>query len=90
MQFLVTAYDFKEEGTVEKRYFVRDSHLKFLNGLIDQKKCLYAAKLEDDNKKPVGSVMIFEYPTKAELEAILAEEPYTLNKVWEKIEVVNC
>ncbi len=88
MQFLVTAYDY-EDG-LERRLKVRPKHLDYLNDLIRKKKCLYAARLEDDNKKPIGSVIVFEYPTREELDKAIANEPFTKNKVWERIEVVNC
>ena len=88
MQFLVIAYDYKDGS--EKRLQIRPQHLDYLSDLIVRKKCLYAARLEDDNKKPICSVMIFEYPSREELDQVVAEEPYTKNKVWEKIEVVNC
>lgn len=89
MQFLVTAYDCKFGGK-ERRLAVRDQHLKLIEDLLQQKKCLYAARLENDNKQPIGSVMIFDYPSRGELDTMLAEEPYTKNHAWERVEVVHC
>lgn len=89
MQFLVTAYDCKFGG-LDRRYDVREQHLKFLENLRQQKKCLYAARLEDEKKQAIGSVMIFEYTNREELDKMLTSEPYTKNKVWERIEIVPC
>ncbi len=89
MQFLVTAFDCKFDG-LKRRLAVREQHLKLLNTLRQQKKCLYAARLEDEKKNPIGSVMIFDYPTRHELDEMIAEEPYTKNHAWERIEVIPC
>lgn len=89
MQFLVVAHDCKIHG-LERRLAVRDNHLKMLAELRQQKKCLYAARLEDETQKPIGSVMIFDFATREELDAMLVNEPYTQNKAWERIEVTPC
>ena len=34
-----------------------------------------------------GSVLILDFPDRAALDEYLANEPYVLEKVWEKIEV---
>ena len=34
-----------------------------------------------------GSVLILDFPSRAELDAYLAAEPYVVEHVWEKIEV---
>ena len=88
MQFLVTAYDYKDG--LERRLAVRDQHLKLIDQLIEEGKCLYAAQLVDDNEKMIGSVMIFDYPTRGDLDDMLKSEPYTLNKVWETVDIVRC
>lgn len=89
MQFVVTAYDCKFGG-LERRLAVREQHLQLIEALRQQRKCLYAARLEDEQKQPIGSVMIFDYPNKESLEEMLAEEPYTKNHAWERIEITPC
>lgn len=69
---------------------MREKHLELLDVLRKEKKCLYAARLEGENNKPIGSVMIFDFPSRQELEKALAEEPYVKNKVWEKIGIIDC
>ncbi len=34
-----------------------------------------------------GSVLILDFPSRAELDTYLAAEPYAVEHVWEKIEV---
>lgn len=89
MQFLVLAYDYTT-GAVKRRLAVRSTHLKLLKDLQQQKKCLYAARLEDEHHNTIGSMMIFDYPSRAALDAMLQEEPYTKNNVWERIEITQC
>jgi uncharacterized protein YciI len=37
-----------------------------------------------------GSVMVMDFPSRKELNAYLAIEPYVVNRVWEKIKVIPC
>ena len=88
MQFLVTAFDYPDG--FERRMEVREKHLKLIEDLRVQGICLYAARLTDANDKSIGSVMIFDYPSRKDLDAMLKDEPYTKNRVWEKVQIVTC
>ena len=46
-----------------------------------------AGGLLDDEGIMKGSVLILDFPSRAELDAYLAAEPYVVEHVWEKIEV---
>ena len=83
MQFIVRAYD--GEGKLDKRMEVRPRHLDGMKKLNDHIIC--AGGLLDDEGKMKGSVLILDFPSRADLEAYLATEPYVTEQVWEKIEV---
>ena len=34
-----------------------------------------------------GSVLILDFPSRADLDAYLASEPYVVENVWEKVEI---
>jgi len=83
MQFVVTAYD--GEGMLEKRMEVRPRHLEGMKRLKEHVLC--AGGLLDENGKMKGSVLVMQFQNRDELDAYLAEEPYVLEQVWQKIEV---
>ena len=83
MQFLVRAYD--GEGKLEKRMEVRPRHLAGMQKLSDH--IITAGGLLDEEGKMKGSALGMDFATREGLDEYLANEPYVLEQVWEKIEV---
>ena len=83
MQFLVTAHD--GEGMLPKRMEVRQRHLDGVARLGDKVVC--AGGLIDDDGNLKGSALILDFPTRDELDAYLASEPYVTEGVWEDVTV---
>ncbi|MBR0130533.1 MAG: hypothetical protein IJM08_04450 [Firmicutes bacterium] len=83
MQFLIKAYD--GEGMLEKRMEVRPRHLEGMQKRVSH--IIAAGGLLDENGKMKGSALIMDFESREELDNYLANEPYVLAKVWEKIEV---
>ncbi len=81
MQFVITAYDGK--NVLDKRMAVRPRHLEGMQKLIDHIVC--AGGILDDEGKPKGSVLVMNFESRNELDAYLAEEPYVVEGVWDKI-----
>ena len=85
MQFMIKAYDGKD--MLEKRMAVRPRHLEGMKKLGRQIIC--AGGLLDDEGQMKGSALILEFPDRAALYEYLANEPYVVEGVWEKVEVEN-
>ena len=83
MQFLVKAYD--GPGMLDKRMEVRPRHLEGMKAL--GKQVIIAGGLLDDEGKMKGSALVMEFPDRAALDAYLANEPYVVENVWQKIEI---
>ncbi len=83
MQFVITAYDGKDR--LEKRMEVRPRHLENMSKVPGKVIC--AGGLLDEEGKMKGSVMIFDFETREDLDAYLASEPYILEHVWEDVRV---
>ena len=83
MQFMIKALD--GEGKLAKRMEVRPQHLEGMEKLRSNIIC--AGGLLDDEGKMKGSVLILDFPSRAELDSYLAAEPYVVEQVWEKVEV---
>ena len=88
MQFLVIAHD-GPDG-MERRAEARPAQLAKAEELKQAGKSLFATATLADPSKMIGSVLVYEVADRAELDAILAEEPYVTGKVWQKIEVSLC
>jgi len=83
MQFVIRAYD--GEGMLDKRMEVRPRHLKGMEVMREHVIC--AGGLLDDEGKMKGSMLVMEFENRNELDEYLAQEPYVVEHVWEKIEV---
>ena len=83
MQFLIRAYD--GEGKLDKRMGVRPRHLEGMKKLTAH--IISAGGLLDDEGKMKGSALIMDFESRNELDDYIANEPYVVEKVWEKIEI---
>lgn len=83
MQFLITAFDGK--NMLDTRMAVRPEHLEGMAGLGDHVVC--AGGLLDEDGKLKGSALVVEFDDRAGVDEYLRNEPYVVNRVWEKIEV---
>lgn len=90
MQFIVTGYDGTDEKASERRFAVREEHLKLAESMKKEGNFLYAAALLDDAENMIGSVMIVDFNTRKELDEWLEIEPYVTGDVWRKIEIKSC
>ncbi len=89
MQFVVIAHDDTVSG-LEKRLSAREDHIRLGNKLQSEGKHLVGAAILDDNNNMRGSVLIVDFPSRKELDAWLAAEPYVTSKTWDKIEIYPC
>lgn len=90
MQFIVTGYDGKDEGALERRMAAREAHLAMAGEMYETGRWLYAAAILNDAGKMAGSVIICEFDSRQALDSQwLDKEPYVLGGVWEKIEITR-
>lgn len=82
MLFIATCVD--KPQSVEKRVANRPAHLAYLNGLGARVK-VGGAMLSDDGQSPIGSMIIFEGESAADIEAMLAKDPYALAGLFESV-----
>jgi len=87
MQFLVFGYDGKDDKAMERRMAKREAHLAGVAKMKAEGKALYGIAMLDDEENMVGSVMVMDFPSRAELDGWLKVEPYVVGKVWKRVEV---
>jgi len=84
MLFIASCVD--KPQNLETRLANRPARLAYLEGL-GAKVRIGGAMLADDLKTPIGSVLIFETESKAEVEEILADDPYARAGLFESVTV---
>ena len=83
MQFVIRAYD--GEGMLDRRMEVRPRHFDSMEKMKEHTLC--AGGMLDEDGKMIGSMLVMEFQTRKELDEYLANEPYVVEHVWERIEV---
>lgn len=87
MQFLVTGHDGDDAEALARRTAVRPAHLAHADRMREEGTLLFAVSLLDEAERMVGSYMVVDFATRAELDAWLAMEPYVVGNVWKRIDV---
>jgi uncharacterized protein YciI len=87
-QFIIIAYDAKDDNAQERRMATRDAHTQLINKLRDEGKVLCGSAILDAQEKMIGPVVITNFASRAEFDKYLAIEPYAVNKVWDNITVL--
>ena len=87
MQFVVTALDFTDAGALDRRIANRDAHLASVQQMIADGTFLSGGAILNADGKMVGSTLHVEFPDRATLDQHLRNDPYTIGKVWEQIDI---
>lgn len=87
MQYIVTGYDFKDEGAIQRRLNVRPHHLDNARAAKASGQLISAAAILNEDGNAVGSIMIMQFETEEELEAWKNNEPYITQDIWETVDV---
>lgn len=88
MQFMLIGYDGTDEGALERRLAVREAHIELGDKFVKEGKMLYGTAILDDSGKMIGSMLVLEFPTRADVDEWLKIEPYVTGKVWERYEIL--
>ena len=84
MLFVATCVD--KPHSVDKRMENRPAHLVYLKDLGSRVK-IGGALLAPDHKTPLGSMIVFEADSEADVLAILAGDPYSSAGLFESVSV---
>jgi uncharacterized protein len=87
VQFLVMGHDGDDAAAPQRRAAVRAEHLARVAASVADGSLLFATALLDDAGQMIGSVMVLDFPTRADFDGWLAAEPYVTGDVWRVIEV---
>lgn len=89
MQFIIKAYDGRDEGALERRMAARAEHLENIKKVKEKGSVVCAGGIIE-NGKPVGSFLIMDFAEKELFDDYLASEPYIKHGVWKDVQVESC
>jgi len=87
MQFLLTAYDGTDPEAPERRMRVRQEHLDKISLLKKRGEVLIGGAILNDSGQMIGSMIVYDFPDRQSLDAILKTETYITEGVWKKVEI---
>jgi uncharacterized protein YciI len=86
-QYLVTGYDYTDDGALERRMNIRPHHLDGVGNLKNKGNYLIGGAILNDDGKMIGSVMILQFESGEELETWKQTEPYITEKIWKSVDI---
>src|SRR5471030_1306161 len=86
-QYLVTGYDYTDEGALDRRMAVRPHYLDAAKEIKEKGNYIMGGAILNEAGKMIGSVMILQFETEEELEAWKKGEPYITQKIWESVDI---
>ena len=86
-QYLITAYDYTDEGAFDRRMGVRPHHLDGARDLKAKGNYVIGGAMINEEGKMIGSTMILQFENEEELEAWKQGEPYITQKIWESVDI---
>jgi uncharacterized protein YciI len=87
MTFLIVAHDFRDPEAPSRRMQQRPAHLEGVRRMKAEGTFLDGGAMLDDEGRMVGSMILVEFPSRAEVDGWLARDPYVTGQVWEHITV---
>ena len=87
MHFLIYAWDVTGDDAVAKRDALRPVHAASIKALFDDGHVVLGAGILDDNDVVRGSLVVVDFPSRADVDGYLAAEPFATEGLWERVEV---
>ncbi|HUM13833.1 MAG TPA: YciI family protein [Myxococcaceae bacterium] len=87
MQFLIIANDFRDPEALSRRMQQRPAHIEGVKRMKAEGTFLDGGAMLDDEGRMVGSMVLVEFPSRPDVDAWLAADPYVTGKVWEHVTV---
>lgn len=87
MQFLIRAYDGKDEGAPDRRTAAREAHLAYVKEFKAKGNVHFGGPLLNEKNEMCGSMMVLDFPSEADFNAWKENEPYITQNVWQEVHV---
>ncbi len=87
MNFLIIAHDFRDAEAPARRQQQRPAHIEGVKRMKAAGTFVEGGAMLDDVGRVVGSMVLVEFPSRAEVDAWLASDPYITGQVWEDVTI---
>ena len=87
MRYVIHAYDHTDPDALDRRMQFRPDHLAFVRQLKTAGQFVFGGALLDPSGNMIGSMLLLELETDAQLQDYLQTDPYIVEGVWDKIDV---
>jgi len=87
MTFLIVAHDFRDPEALSRRMQQRKAHMDGVRRMKAEGTFLDGGAMLDEEGRMIGSMVLVEFPSRSEVDAWLARDPYVTRRVWEHITV---
>ena len=87
MTFLIVAHDFRDPEALSRRMQQRPAHMDGVRRMKAEGTFLDGGAMLDEQSRTIGSMVLVEFPSRSEVDAWLARDPYVTGRVWEHITV---
>ncbi|KAF7722489.1 hypothetical protein EC973_003109 [Apophysomyces ossiformis] len=87
--FLVIVHDYKDKDALQRRLNAREKHLERAKQSLHSGVIQSGGPLLDSHEggKMVGSALVVQASSEAEVHQLIKDDPYIEGKVWEKWEI---
>ena len=85
MTYLITCHD--KADSLDLRLSTREEHLNYLNNFKEQ--IMIAGPILDENKNPVGTVLVLNYDKLEQVNDFLKKDPYNQVNLFKKISILE-
>jgi uncharacterized protein len=87
MTYVVIARDGTDAEAKERRLRTRPAHLDGIAPYVERGQVFVGGAILDETGAMVGSVLLVDFPSRADLDAWLRADAYVTEGVWQEIEV---
>jgi uncharacterized protein YciI len=87
MNFLIIAHDFRDPQALSRRQKHRPAHIEGVKRMKVEGTFVEGGAMLDDDGGMVGSMILVEFPSRADVDAWLSVDPYVTGQVWEHVTV---
>ncbi|GGK56001.1 hypothetical protein GCM10011405_00100 [Rufibacter glacialis] len=84
---MITALDYTDAQALERRMAARPFHLELAKKMKASGNLILGGAMLSPEEKMIGSTLVVEFEGEEAIQQWLAEEPYLLQKVWEKVDI---
>ena len=85
MTYLITCHD--KADSLDLRLSTREKHLNYLNNFKEQ--IMIAGPILDENKNPIGTVLVLNYDKLEQVNDFLKKDPYNQVNLFKKISILE-